>query len=275
VLRAALAYFQGDARVPGMVLGGSFAGGRPDFYSDVDLYLIVRDEDFSTVLGEKERAAAAPGPMLTGFVPDHLGPDGDEMYIAVYDGPIHADFNYVRRSTLQPHWKLGTRVVLKDTDGTLEAAVRASRGLKPLPPSPEALNIIHNKFWTWCWYVFGKIARGELWEALSGVHVIRTLALAPVMAWEAGIPPEGYRRLESRADEESRRRLAATVPTLGAASLYSALQVEIDLFRDLQRRLWPRAGATIDETAGGIIEEAIRKAWSTAQGVVKEGDTHG
>lgn len=46
----------------------------------------MRDEHFANLLAEKETAAASAGRILTGFVPDHLGPGGDEMYIAVYDG---------------------------------------------------------------------------------------------------------------------------------------------------------------------------------------------
>ena len=267
VLTAALAHFEADKRVPGVMLGGSFAGGRPDFYSDVDLYLIVRDGDFAAVLAEKERAAAAAGRVLTGFIPDHLGPGGDEMYIAVYDGPIHADFNYVRRSTLKPHWKLAARAVLKDADGGLEAVVRASRGLTPQPPSPESLNVIHNKFWTWCWYVFGKIARGELWEALGAVHTIRTLALVPMIAWDAGLQPEGYRRLESRADERLRGRLAMTVPSPETVSLYAALQAEIELFGEIQDRVCRRFGVAVDDAAGREISHAIHKAWQAAQAI--------
>ncbi len=186
VLARMVEYFQHDARVPGLLLGGSFAVGSPDFYSDLDLYVIARDEHFADLLAQKQTAAAAAGRVLTGFVPDHLGPGGEEMYIAVYDGPVKADFNYVRRSTVKPNWKLATRLVLKDTDGTLADAILASASLTPPPPSIETLEALHNKFWTWCWHVFGKIARGELWEALDGVHAIRSLAWGALRVGKGG-----------------------------------------------------------------------------------------
>lgn len=71
--------FQDDHRVPGVLLGGSFAAGSPDFYSDLDLYVVVHDEHFRNVLAGKRAAAAAAGRVLVGFVPDHLGPGGAEM----------------------------------------------------------------------------------------------------------------------------------------------------------------------------------------------------
>lgn len=193
------------------------------------------------------------------------------MYIAVYDGPVKADFNYLRQSAVKPNWKLANRLALTDADGTLVGTIHASLGLGPPSPSRETLEALHNKFWTWCWYVFGKIARGELWEALDGVHTIRSLVLVPVTVWDAGCPWEGYRRLESRLNDQVRARLANTVSTLDTVGLYTTLHAEIGLFRDLQTRVWPRYGAPVDETAGHRIEQAIRDAWAGTQEVSRRG----
>jgi predicted nucleotidyltransferase len=266
VLARVVERFQKDSRVAGLLLGGSFVSGKPDFYSDLDLYIIVHDEHFTDLLAERHSAAAAAGRVLTGFVPDHLGPGGDEMYIAVYDGPVKADFNYVRQSTIKPNWRLASRLVLKDADGRLTGTIRASAGLMPAPPSVDSLEALHNKFWTWCWYVFGKIARGELWEALDGVHAIRALALVPIAEWDASRPREGHRRLESRLNDNVRARLAATVSTLDAVALHRALQAEIDLFKDLQARVWPQYGVDVDERPGRMIQDAIRVAWPDSRG---------
>ncbi len=43
LLEQAVALFREDARVVGLVVGGSLAHGQADFYSDVDLYVVVRD----------------------------------------------------------------------------------------------------------------------------------------------------------------------------------------------------------------------------------------
>ena len=263
LLDGALGRFHKDARVPGLLLGGSFISGNPDFYSDLDLYIVVYDQYFADVLAEKKTAAAAAGRVLTGFVPDHLGPGGDEMYIAVYEGPVKIDFNYLRQSILKPNWKLAMRFALKDVDSTLGEVIRASAALTPSPPSREMLEALHNKFWTWCWYVFGKIARGELWEALDGVHGIRSLALVPLLEWDAGRPGEGSRRLESRVNARSLARLAATVSRLDATALYGALKVEIELFRELQARVYPRYQLVVDDRGSCDIQHAIELAWQT------------
>jgi predicted nucleotidyltransferase len=263
LLDRAVARFHKDARVPGLLLGGSFVSGNPDFYSDLDLYIVVDDRYFLDVLAEKKPAASAAGRVLTGFVSDHLGPGGDEMYIAVYDGPVEIDFNYLRRSTLKPSWKMASRFILKDADGSVGEVIRSSAGLTPPPPSREALEVLHNKFWSWCWYVFGKIARGELWEALGGVHDIRERALVPLLEWDAGRPSEGAPRLESRVSDQSLARLAATVSPPDAAALYRALTVEIEMFRELQARVYPRYQVTVDDRGSRDIQHAIESAWQT------------
>jgi predicted nucleotidyltransferase len=262
VLAGAIAHFRHDSRVPGLMLGGSFAAGTVDFYSDVDLYVVAYDEEFAGVLAEKTEAASAAGRMITGFVPDHLGPGGDEMYIAVYEGPVKLDLNYVRRSAVKPYWNLAHRLILKDDDGAVSAAAHASAGVAPPPPTAAALTAVHNKFWTWCWYVFGKIARGELWEAFDGVQNMRKLAVLPLLEWEAHLPPEGFRRLELRVPDWRRQQLSATISRVDAVHLYHALQAEIGLFVELQERVHPRYGVAIDRTAAQTIRRAIDDAWT-------------
>ncbi len=58
LLERALDNFGDDDRVPGPVVGGSLASGGADFYSDVDLYVISRDEDSDAVFAERDAAGA-------------------------------------------------------------------------------------------------------------------------------------------------------------------------------------------------------------------------
>jgi hypothetical protein len=64
--------------------------------------------------------------------------------------------------------------------------------------------------------VFGKIVRGELWEALDGIHTIRRDAFLPTLDWTAGRPHDGYRRLETKLDPEMAERLTGTLAPLEA-----------------------------------------------------------
>lgn len=192
LLERAVARFRDDDRVPGLVLGGSLALGEADFYSDVDLYVIVRDEFFDAVFAEREAAAEAVGPPLFRFTVGPV-PGGSRDFIVTYPGPAKLDLMYYRESELEPDPKWEDRPVLKDDSGSVSAVVSRSAGSAPDPPTLEALVELEQKFWTWCWYVFSKISRGELWEALDGLHAIRSLALLPLLDRAAERPHEGYR----------------------------------------------------------------------------------
>lgn len=128
----------------------------------------------------------------------------------------------------------------------------------------EELLDLNQKFWTWCWYVFGKIERGELWEALDGIHAIRSIALTPLLDWAAERPHEGYRRLERKTDPEAASSLMATVALVQSEALYAALQAEMVLFRSLRAMVFERYGLTFDPRPDEMLESEMRRRW-TAQ----------
>ena len=82
---------------------------------------------------------------------------------------------YLKESDLKPTPNWVGCLVLKDLSGRVGAVVARSQGLAPPQPTTEELLDLNQKFWTWCWYVFGKIERGELWEALDGMDAIRSI----------------------------------------------------------------------------------------------------
>jgi len=245
LLERAVAHFSDDERVSGLILGGSLARGNPDFYSDIDLYVVARDESFDAVFAERDKAAEAVGDPLFRFDVEPV-PGGSRDHIVIYEGPVKFDFMYHRESEPTPAPKWAGHRVLKDSDNG--SARLVSRSAEAAPPSPEVedLLVLNGKFWTWCWYVFGKIVRGELWEALDGVHTIRTSALLPLLAWSTDTPHEGYRRLEGKTNPQTATRLESTVPALQPESLYAALRAEIDLFRDFRKTVFERHGAVFD-----------------------------
>jgi len=101
-----------------------------------------------------------------------------------------------------------------------------------------------------------------LWEALDGVHAIRSMAVVPMLGWATHTRQEGYRRLEQKLDPATADRLAATVATLQRNSLYAALVAEIALFRDLRDRVFEQHGLTFDRAREQALEQAIVQRWS-------------
>lgn len=261
LLERVFARFRDDIRAVGLVLGGSLAQGGADFYSDVDLYVVVRDGAFADVFAERNSTAEAVGSPLFNFAVDPV-PGGSTDQIVVYDGPVKFDFMYLRESDLRPHPRWDGCVVLKDTHGRVGSVVARSEALGPPRPRAEDLSELNQKFWTWCWYAFGKIERGELWEALDGLHSIRSLALVPLLDWTAERPHEGYRRLERKTNREQAARLSATVAPVRATSLHAALRAEVELFRELRAAVLDRYGLTIDLAHEEVLESEMSRRWA-------------
>lgn len=261
MLQRAVNYFRGDERVVGTILGGSFARGDADFYSDVDLYIVTREGSFKAVFDERDAAARTIGSPLLRFDVDPV-PGGSRDYIVMYPGPVKLDLMYYRESEVKPDPKWKNGLILKDDLGSLSAVVSRSGGLGLGPPESRALLDLDQKFWTWCWYVFGKLMRGELWEALNGIHTIRSLALLPMLDWSAGRPHEGYRRLEGKLEPAMVARLAATVVPLEAQALYDALQAAVAMFCDLREVLFERHGLTFDATPERVVKGEMKRRWA-------------
>ena len=261
LLERAVARLWDDARVMGLVVGGSLAHGVADLYSDVDLYVVVRDEAFDEVFAYRDALVEAVGSPLFGFDVDPM-PGGSTDHIVVYEGPVKFDLMYLKESDLEPAPKWIGCVVLKDATGHVGEVVAHSEGLAPPRPTSEELLNLNQEFWIRCWYVFGKIERGELWEALDGLHSIRSLALLPMMDWAAERLHEGYRRLESKTDARAASRLMATVAAVEPEALYAALEAEIELFRRLRAVLFERYELTFDPRPEEMLESEMKRRWA-------------
>jgi predicted nucleotidyltransferase len=261
LMERAVARFQEDVRVVGLVAGGSLAHGAADFYSDVDLYIVAQDEASDEIFAERNAIVESVGTPLFGFDVDPL-PGGSTDHIVIYEGPVKFDFMYLKESDFTPAPKWVCCPVLKDDYGRVGAVVARSKGLAPPQPTTEELLALNQKFWIWCWYVFGKIVRGELWEALDGLHSIRSLALMPLLDWAAERPHEGYRRLERKTDPATASRLMATVAPMQPEVLYAALQAEVELFRSLRAVVFDRYGLIFDPIPEEMLGSEMSRRWA-------------
>jgi predicted nucleotidyltransferase len=258
LLERAVGYFRDDDRIAGMILGGSLARGAADFYSDVDLYIVARDESFEAVFAERDDAAESLGSPLFRFAVDPF-PGGSRDYIVTYPGPAKLDLMYHRESEIGPDQEWAGRLVLVDDSGSLATVISRSARSRPDRPEPKTLLALNQRFWTWCWYAFGKIERGELWEALDGLHSIRTLALVPLLDWSAERRHEGYRRLERKTNQEQASRLSATAAPMRAQALHAALRAEVELFRELRSSVLERYGLSIDLAHEEVLESEMSR----------------
>jgi hypothetical protein len=120
------------------ITGGSLAHGTADFYSDVDLYVVVQDEAFGEIFAERGVTVEAVGSPLFAFDVDPM-PGGSTDHIVIYKGPVKFDLMYLKKSDLKPDPKWASCTVLKDASGRVGAVVARSEGLAPPQPTTEEL----------------------------------------------------------------------------------------------------------------------------------------
>jgi Nucleotidyltransferase domain len=246
-----LAAVQADPRIVGLLLAGSTATGEMDEFSDVDTVIVSTDESHPELLAGAQELAAGLGPLLVAFTGEHVGEP--RLLIALYGPPLlHVDLKFVGLSDLAARVEDG--VVAWERDRLVSAALVGSAAVWPMP-DPQWLE---DRFWVWVHYGAAKIGRGELFECLDALGLIRSIVLGPLLAVRAGARPQGARRLERLAPVEV-PALEATIGDHSADGCADALRAAIALYRELRDPAVEIRDAA-EEASVAYLEEVASRA---------------
>ncbi|MDX3002617.1 aminoglycoside 6-adenylyltransferase [Kribbella solani] len=228
-----LAEAERDPRIVAVIAGGSVATGTGDEYSDLDLVLVCTPEGQAGCLAEAKEFAGRVGKLLAGFTGEHVGEP--RLLIALYGPPLaHVDLKFVTMDEL--HDRVEDGVVLWQRDDGVDRVFKESAARWP-QVDPQW---IEDRIWVWVHYVAVKIRRGELFEAIDALGMIRSAAIAPLAGYGRTFRPAGVRRLETLVPELV-PELRATVATADQADCLRALNASVDVYRTIR----DRAGAPI------------------------------
>ncbi len=217
-----------DPRVLAVVVGGSVASGTSDEYSDLDLVLVCTAEGQPECLAEANEFAGRVGPLLSSFTGEHVGEP--RLLIALFGPPlVHVDLKFVTPDGYRTRVEDG--LVLWQRDDSLDTVVAGSEAEWPQPDAQW----IEDRFWVWVHYVAVKIARGELFEAIEGLGMMRAAAIAPLAGIGRTTRPAGVRRLETLAPELG-PALQETVAIADRADCLRALKASVDVYRTVRAR---------------------------------------
>jgi predicted nucleotidyltransferase len=218
---------QGDGRLVGVMAAGSAITGEMDEYSDLDLVIVVKPEDYDAVLASHVEYPSRIDGLLSAFVGYHVGEP--RLVIALFENPlVHVDFKFVTPDSLRD--RIETPVILFERDGQLSKLLRLGSAKWP-NRDPQWFE---DRFWTWMHYGAVKIARGELLEAVDFLAHVRRMVLGPLAARRRGHNQREMRRVE-QVDPTFAAQLHATVAPPNAAELWSALSAAIAIYSDLRR----------------------------------------
>lgn len=225
-LDRALPVLSRDPDIVGIAAGGSWVTRQVDAFSDLDLVIAVEPARFSAVMQRRESMAASLGNLLASFVGEHVGEP--RLLICLYDDPLlHVDLKFV--SLPDAAVRVEDPEVLWERDGRLTAALKARPAVYPAPDAQW----IEDRIWVWLHYSAAKVARGELFEALDALALIRGRVLGPLVLAASGARPQGVRRIEVLAPRY-REQLEATVARPDRADIVRAFRAAMELYREVR-----------------------------------------
>jgi predicted nucleotidyltransferase len=226
-LEEALPILRGNSRLLGVAAGGSYAHGRMDRYSDLDLLLVTTNNDAKEIVARLPELAQAIGPLLSSFSGSMFGVP--ELLVCLYaPQPLHVDLKVVAIETMRNG--IERPEVLFDRTGELRACVAAMTVAWP----DLCAQWFEDRFWIWVDYVVRKVGRGEIFDALDCLAMIRKRVLGPMIARHLCQRQDEVRHIERVAPELS-EQLKAVIGRHDAGDLLRALDAAILLYTELRR----------------------------------------
>lgn len=175
-----------DDNVLAFFYGGSLGNENTDFFSDIDLRVVVKPEKINDYISNKKNRAENWGGIL--YFED-LNPSS--IYIvAHYDSFIKADIFYYTPEYIQPSVWLKNIKILKDTDEMITNILKQSLNLT-YKPSLDEFEFWRTKFFAHLHEAYRRALREEYYYALDCIDKLR---LSIVTAWymESGIQPNSF-----------------------------------------------------------------------------------
>lgn len=235
--------------VVGMALSGSLATGSGDAFSDIDLVVVSGSEIGLEKV--RERLIRSCGVHVARYSGEHVGEP--RLVVVLYSDLIKVDFVFLEQDDLAA-WNGGRPIaILWERGGVLS---RELAGRQSSSSRAEAVDFLERRFWSWTWYGFAKLLRGERYEALSAIGYLRDKALFPALAARSGSSQRGARRIDELVAAAD-LPFDATVPRLEDDDLLAALRACVRVYRALADPLLAELGVAPAAAARLVVEDAL------------------
>ncbi len=220
-----------DQSVLGLAVAGSWLSNEIDEWSDLDLIIVTR-HSINANKAQMVAYAERFGHLLSAFTGEHVGEP--RLLICLYNDPLlHVDIRFVTLDEFKD--RVENPVVLLDTNQQLQDVIQATRPNFQMPD----YQCIEDRFWTWIHYALLKVGRGEYMEALDFLAYLRMVVLGPLLHIKNNNLPRGVRKVETQLSAPDFKALQNTLASNQKASLLTALQNSVTLYRSLRKELFP------------------------------------
>jgi predicted nucleotidyltransferase len=245
-----------DTRVVAAFLGGSHVARTDDEYSDLDLYLIVRDEDYDAFFAERRAFFSRLGEPI--FLEDFSG-FGFDMVVFIFSDGVEGELALGRASGFD-HIHGGPFEVLVDGEGILDRKVFPSHRLKEQEQARTLRWLVY-----WFWRDLSELsrgmARGRLWTAHGLLEALRLkcVNLARLKHDFSSAWVVGYEKLEQAADAQDLESLRATLCPLEREAMLEAVRALVEFYLRAALPLAAQHGIAYPANLEAVVKEKLAR----------------
>jgi predicted nucleotidyltransferase len=250
---------QADERVAAAFLGGSYARGAADAYSDLDLYLITTDEAYDDFSAGREAFLRLLGEPL--FLED-FNDYGFDLVLFIFADGTEGELGLGRASRFI-HIHGGPHRVLLDKKGILAGAVFP--GYEPAQAGQvETLRRLIYWFWHDLSHHFiTAMARGQIWSAYGALEDLRRICVNLArLQQNFQAAAEGYEKLEQALPVEQLSPLQEAFCPLEQSAMLQAAFVIVRFYQELAPSLARIHGITYPADLERVVSDQLEKLWN-------------
>ena len=196
-----------DDRIAAALLVGSYVKGKADEHSDLDLYMIMRDEAYEDFAATRESFVRQLGEPL--FMEDFGLPD---IVFLIFPDGSEVEVSYVRESEISYVVNAPFKVLLDKKD-IMVSAIPREREVDQ-DRQKEKLRRLIDWFWHELSHFITAMGRGQLWWAQGQLEALRSncvnLACLRNNFSDPGVGDEPYFKIENSLPVEQLAALQGT-----------------------------------------------------------------
>jgi predicted nucleotidyltransferase len=247
---------QSDERIVAALLVGSYIKGKADKHSDLDLYVITRDEAYDDFVSRRESFVRLLGEPL--FMEDFDLPD---IVFLIFPDGSEVEVSYLRESRASHVFSEPYKVLLDKMNITADVMPRERE--VDQDAQREKLRRLIYWFWHELSHFITAMGRGNLWWAHGQLGALRlyctNLARLRNNFADTDIGEEGYFKIETALPVEQLSSLQTTFPPLEQSAMLQAALVIVDFYKEVAPLLAQAHGIPYPDALEKVMVNRLEK----------------
>ncbi|CAI1148843.1 aminoglycoside 6-adenylyltransferase [Serratia liquefaciens] len=216
--------------IDAVLLTGSFQKGNRDCYSDIDLVFCIDENNYTDYFSHCRSLLSRFGELYFCFPGDHV--QEERLIICLYGKELlHVDVKFV--TLKQKNISLTELDVLWARD---HIKINAFLNKRENVYTDKDITWFNERVWIWLHNCICKYHRGELFEAINLLNMIRVNILGPIISLLTGVSQRGVRYIDFLNCTE-KKLLERTVAYYTKESVCAAIYATIDLYEHMYLKI--------------------------------------